>query len=437
MLTIRTSGARAPEKQYALTVLLEEFLGIPIRQTVIGTDIGWTVLELPNGKQVRITDTFLVEDGPDQPVSRVNAAPVSLPHPLDPAQPALPVIGGTKTYAEHAGGIDCGLDLLASTFFMLTRWEERRPETPDTHGRFPASAALASRWGFLHRPVVHEYADFLYAMLVRLGWNQPVPTRRFSFLPTHDVDHPRLWWSAAERLRTLGGSFLKRRQPKETLFWMTRWKDPFDTFEDLMDWSEAAGCVSYFNFMGQREQGSDCYYPLNHPFIKKQIDRIDARGHVVGFHPSYESYDEPKRFKPELESIQRLTKQPVTTGRQHYLRFSQPRTWQQWEDAGLAWDSTMGYAETAGFRCGVCFDFPVFNTETRTVLKLREKPLIAMDVTLALYNNLSPAVGFDKLLALKREVEKHRGTFVLLWHNSSLRDYFWKPWEEVYRSILK
>ena len=126
----------------------------------------------------------------------------------------------------------------------------------------------------------------------------------------------------------------------------------------------------------------------------------------------------------------------MTTGRQHYLRFAAPHTWQVWDDAGMAWDSTLGYPEAEGFRCGICQDYPVFNFLTRKRLALREKPLIAMDVTLALYRQYTPETAIERLQYLQRQVERHGGEFVLLWHNSSWNHYFWADWRKVFSTFV-
>jgi hypothetical protein len=320
---------------------------------------------------------------------------------------------------------------------MLTRWEEINPAIPDAHGRFPARASLAFQWKFLSRPVVNEYADLLGKMLGQLGMPLPDLKRQTSLLITHDVDHPKLWWTPLDRIRTLAGSLVKRRNPVETNGWLRQKKDPYDTFGFLMECSESVECISHFNFMGLRDRQSDCYYPLNHPFVLNLIRTIDERGHRIGFHPSYESYGRPDIFLQELASLQAVSPQSIVSGRQHYLRFSVPETWQQWENAGLAWDSTMGYADMPGFRCGTCFDFPVFNAVTRTKLNLREKPLIAMDVTLASYLRLQPEAAWEILSALKQEVYRYRGSFTLLWHNSSLDDVVWTGWRELYKSFIQ
>lgn len=110
------------------------------------------------------------------------------------------------------------------------------------------------------------------------------------------------------------------------------------------------------------------------------------------------------------------------TNGEQYLRFATPTTWQIWEDYGLEWDTTLSYADHVGFRCGTCFDFPVFNIKTKQQLKLREKPLIVMEATLLheKYQKLSNENFITKIQYLMNKCKKYKGNFVLLWHNSSL-----------------
>ena len=49
------------------------------------------------------------------------------------------------------------IDILASTFFMLARWEEHVNKELDNHDRFPAESSIAFKFGFLGRPIVNEY----------------------------------------------------------------------------------------------------------------------------------------------------------------------------------------------------------------------------------------------------------------------------------------
>ena len=68
--------------------------------------------------------------------------------------------------------IECGIDIFASSFFMLTRWEEYVNKIRDMHNRFPAYASLACKNNFLDRPIVNEYVEMLWNMLKFLGCKQ-------------------------------------------------------------------------------------------------------------------------------------------------------------------------------------------------------------------------------------------------------------------------
>ncbi|MCW5921490.1 MAG: polysaccharide deacetylase family protein [Saprospiraceae bacterium] len=438
MLHIAANDRSQPEKQYCFHVLFHELLGLEYR--VVFSEEKNYRLRLPNGREIVVEDHFFSsqKEGACLRPENVPTDAPTFPSPFDGS--LLTPIFGTNHFVFNEKEARCGLDVFASAFFMLTRWEEFVSKERDQHGRFPAAASLAFKAGFLDRPVVNEYAELLWQMFARLGWQPPRPNREFKLTVTCDVDHPRLWWSAGDRLKTLAGSIFKRGDFGEAAFWLKNYffqkRDPYDVFDEWLALFEKNDLTGHFNFLGKRPPTSDCWYSLEHPFVKNLLQKIAARGHVVGFHPSVEASENQEIFQKELASLRALSPTPVTTGRQHYLRFFAPETWQVWEDAGMAWDSTLGYPEAEGFRCGICQEFPVFNFLTHEMLNLKEKPLIAMDVTLALYRKYTPETAFEKLQNLRREVERHGGEFVLLWHNSSWNTYFWAEWREVFRNFI-
>lgn len=459
MLIVRTSARFLLEKQYVFDVLLGESLGVPFR--VETSDEPDFHLVLPNGKCVTLRDGFFSKITGDSYLSSANI-PADVPtveHPFEPSE-KLTVIYGEPVLYFRDDEIITSLDLFASAFFMLTRWEERVLPDRDRHGRFPASASLSVKYNFLERPIVDEYAALLWQLLVRMGWQGERKKQAFRLQPSHDVDYPKLWWRPADRLRTLAASIFRRGDWREAGYFLRQKfsteNDPFDTFDLLMDLSERNGLRSQFNFMGERPPDSDAFYPLRHPFVQDLMQKIAQRGHEIGFHPSYESFGDAGKFRSELASLacpprplkeesspaKPKTAPPsgggggITSGRQHFLRFSVPETWQTWADACLKTDGTLGYPEAEGFRCGTCHDFPAFNILTRQKLTLREQPLVAMDVTLAQYRKYTPETALEKLRQLVGEVRKHGGTFTLLWHNSSWNTYFWRPFQVVYETFL-
>ena len=45
-------------------------------------------------------------------------------------------------------------DILAASFYLLSRYEEYLPHVKDLHGRFPPRESMAYRHGFLRKPLV-------------------------------------------------------------------------------------------------------------------------------------------------------------------------------------------------------------------------------------------------------------------------------------------
>ncbi len=266
MLIIETSAKFLPEKTYIFQVLLGQLLGVEHR--IVVAERSNYLLRLPRGGTITIEDHFFAKT-PEGSYLRPEHVPAQVNTFTQPYEPPerLTAIYGTPQFVFYKQSITCGLDVFASAFFMLTRWEEYVQPERDEHGRFPAKCALASRAGFLDRPVVNEYADLLWQMLLRLGWSAPRPARQFRLQLSYDVDYPQLWASSLARLRTLGGSLLQRHQPRETLFWLKKHffkrQDPYDTFDELMDLAEQNGqpahvSISWANAQNQRRLVLPC-----------------------------------------------------------------------------------------------------------------------------------------------------------------------------------
>ena len=188
--------------------------------------------------------------------------------------------------------------------------------------------------------------------------------------------------------------------------------DPYDTFDYLMNLSEQLQIKSYFFFMEKGVTSYDNLYNLKD--ANTIINRIKKRGHYIGIHPTYNSYNDNKQFAKEKNEVEKRLDMPISFGRQHYLRFEVPTTWQIWEDNHLEWDSTMCYSHINGFRVGCCWEYSVFNILSREKLLLKEKPLIFMDANSIAQENMTPEKMFNELIALNNNVKKYNGIFVSL-----------------------
>lgn len=437
------------ERTYLAYILFEEFLGLKIRLHFGHTHFS-AEITLENGKLLRFKDSYFSSVSPESSHLEKKYLPDFVQWGsviLNPFLPEndLPILYGDNKLVISPSEITCDIDIFAATFFMLTRWEEYVLPDRDEHDRFPAAASLAGKAGFLHRPIINEYVEMLWNMLVHLGIQDKRKNRNFEFLLTHDVDTPLLWKSTRFFFKKLAGDLFKRSDLKEIGFsiksyyqtYFGRQRDPYDSFDYLMKLADSHGLQSHFYFLSGGKTKYDNTLPLSSPFMQQLVSKIQANGHNIGIHPSYSTLKDIWQFKYEKEQLEASTGFPVRVGRQHFLRFEAPYTWQLWEDQGMTVDSTLYYPEQPGFRCGVCYPFPVFNFLTRKKLRLKEMPLTAMEVTWTTYLKASPTKILADMLQLKETVRKYNGTFVLLWHNSSFNTPEWKAYAQVYEQLLE
>ncbi len=450
MLRIAHPPGYGPEREYAVRLVLEEFLGLECSlEETPRQDVEITLPNAGPERRLLVADClFRIGEHewltpaalPELPLDRWELSVTELSSRL--VSPSLPILFGDRVgphqspfLLESAEELSLGLDVFGSAFFMLTRYEELSVPERDVHGRFPAPESLAEQAGFLRRPLVNEYVEVLSWALERLWPRLHRRRREFRDRPTHDVDSP---LCAAEALKDAArkavGDIARRRDPALAVRQLTSFaqkkrgkhdSDPCNTFDFIMGLSERLGLRSAFYFMAGGASRLDGTYSIEDPWIRGLLRRIDQRGHEIGLHPSYDTFQDPVRTQAELSTLRRVCdeegiEQPIRGGRQHYLRWENPTTWQNWNDAGLEYDSTLGFADRPGFRCGVCFEYPVFNLRTHTPLRLRERPLIVMDRTLYGYMELSVAEMLDEIAELRRRCRLFDGEFTLLWHNSLL-----------------
>ena len=452
-LVVLTPAGYEPERRYIITLLLSEFLGLEI---VMGEDSAQTKVTIQSASadddnRLLLRDSLFqtppdswlqASSLPTQPLP-VWDAHKDLSEALIPSNP-VPIIYGEMLengtwLRQDKGQLELGLDLMGSAFFMLTRYEEIVKPERDKHDRFPASASLAFQEAFLLRPIVNEYLEILWACLKRLWPQLERSSRQYRVLVSHDVDHPssvygRPWLSV---LKEAAKDSLQRRLPRlsaQRLWARTQAPferfddDPYNTFDFLMSLSESYGLSSAFYFITDHSNGDiDGYYTLDMPWVQKLMSRMHERGHEIGLHPSYATYQSVQQTHKEFRRLRQLTaaltiEQSEWGGRQHYLRWQAPTSWQNWEDAGLDYDSTLSYADCVGFRCGICYEFSIFNLLTRHQLQLKERPLIIMEASLfsAVYMALSNKQALEIARDLIKHCQRYKGDFTLLWHNSHL-----------------
>lgn len=351
-----------------------------------------------------------------------------------------------------SNGFRLQYDLLGLTYWMLARQEEVGRTDLDEHERFPATASHAFRHGYLERPIVDEWLHILWQVIARTWPSLPLKKPVFTIKVSHDVDNPSTcaflpWYKVPRKLL---GDLLKRRSPRAFIN-NIRVKlatshrlhpaDSYNTFDKIMDISEQHGLRSAFYFICINTDTHDATYLPEDPRIRSLMRRINERGHEIGLHPGYGSFQTPELISAAADRLRRILKeeglhQQELGGRMHYLRWEQPTTLRAWAAAEMTYDTTLSYADHAGFRCGTCFEYPAFDPLAKKSLPLRIRPLIAMECSIIdpSYMNLGTGKAAKaKFLQLKSACQAVNGCFTLLWHNSSFTSA--TEWS-LYKAIL-
>jgi hypothetical protein len=119
------------------------------------------------------------------------------------------------------------------------------------------------------------------------------------------------------------------------------------------------------------------------------------------------------------KKYENIINQKLKYGRGYYLRFEVPTTWQILEDNDMEIDSTCGYADREGFRCGTGDEFSVFNILSRKKLNLKERPLVFMDDNHYSYNkNITGDNSLNILKNIINQAERYNTHLTFLFHNS-------------------
>jgi hypothetical protein len=276
----------------------------------------------------------------------------------------------------------------------------------------------------------------------------------FQMFLSHDVDQPTYYYfrSPLRIVYTMVKDFLRDRDFKKLIsFPFKNWRkidvllkgDPYNTFEWLMDISEKNKVKSCFYFQcGLGNHFRDAHYSLSHPSIQNLMKNIHDRGHEIGCHPSYMTFLKPQKMKKEVSFFKQALKKlkipyDILGVRMHFLRWRHMDTLRSLNDVGFAYDTTLGYADRAGFRCGTCREYPAYDPVFQLRLNIKIRPLIVMEQTLlsSKYMNLNEVDEVvSKALEYKKTCKEMAGNFTLLWHNSTLTTDREK---KMYQSIVE
>jgi len=460
MLIVKYKSNTA-ELQYSLDIILKEFLGLDYQFQK--EPVEYIEISQPNEKK-KLTlnaDFFNI-------IEKHWLSPKSMPvtplkqwqvkndlQAVNLVEPSIPIIYGKSGFKQiDKNHWHLGLDIFGSSFFMLSRYEEAITLERDNHDRFPATASIAYEAKFLDRPIVDEYVEILWSV-IKIIWSNLERKKRISktFISC-DVDAPyspatKSWFYAS---RQIGGDLLRRKNIKLAATSLLNTIvsrlgnysfESYDTFEWIMDVNEQVGNEVTFFFIADHSGGViDGCYSLKESRIQALMQKMHGRGHQIGLHGSYNTYQNAEQIQKETSILENRMKdlkikQASIGCRQHYLRWKTPDTAAHLDNAGFCYDTSLSFADSAGFRCGTSHEYKMYDLNNRKKLSLKQRPLIVMECSIIASRYMG--LGYSKeamniFLKYKNRCKQFNGNFSLLWHNSHFSA---KQDKAFYKELIK
>ena len=328
-----------------------------------------------------------------------------------------------------SGAGDIPFDIFSAAFYLVSRYEEYLPFTPDKYDRFPHTDSLAYREGFLSIPLVQHWVQ-QFKQILGVSFS-PSITDEPIFLPTYDADilFQYKHQSIFHNLRSLFGHLLHGRfsalshqiqviggsMPDPYYQWPSLWK--------LL--KEAGKQGTYFFSANEKQQGNDQQLSIHLAAVQSIIQECSRQG-KVGWHPSLQSSVTFSEMKKERGLLQQVLLPSITDVRFHFLRFRLPESYRWLIDLGIDREHSMGYGAVNGFRASYADPFPWFDLQNNKVTSLLIHPFCYMDTAAIYHQHWAPAEAMAYLKQLQKNTRGVVDQLALVFHPHCLATPVWK-----------
>jgi len=448
MIQITCPNNNIPERTYAIHALLSDELGCNRNDYIIQFKDDVQDYELDvYGKEYTIEDHFFNRFVEPLSYLKLDNIPEELVffHGLGLE---LPIIYGEDKFVQKENGAVIGLDIFASTFFMLTRWEESllgREEKGDCD----ESQLFCVRRGIHQRPIVNEYADFIRKLLPS---DISLLMRNYEVVLSHDVDGflTPSWFQIAKDIvkQTIHGA------PKNKVLNLT-WKEEikykrafpsaYSQFELYTALTEKYNIPEWFYFKVCGKGETEATYLFDDKQTIDVVEKLKRKNNpnfVLGFHPSQNMFGKKEQWDKEVSRITDLIKETPNHGRNHHLLYNHEtlRMWESISNSPLDISNCV-FHYRQGFRSGVCVPYHLFDLYQRQEMSLVEHPCQIMD-TVIRYNGKTKSDDerWCDIQTVVEQVKKYQGELVLTWHiyirnKKLIQDYYRWCEKTVYYAI--
>lgn len=368
----------------------------------------------------------------------------------------IPLLFGSAEEGQLGpdGPIIIYADLIASSFFLISRYEEmyKRSER-NQYGCFPGVSSLGYRAGFAERPIVDEYGAALrelileHNLLERYGISWEARPHTFSrvFL-THDLLRPAVeaqdlkGWRIA--LRPLLKHFPRLLAHLTPASLERTWVLPRGLERNLKlqraSAEEVVRTIFFVRSASRRHSPLPTYH-IDSRFIA-QLEQVARRhGAKVGLLCSHRSAENPEQLEVERRRLRKAIPGSAECSRFAQLTQREPEDMTMLYSAGMRHDFSMGYNDVAGFRLGTCRAVRFINPNTRLLTDLMLHPICLRDESLAEYLKQEEGIEEAKAYCLKmiELVARYHGDLTIAWSAPHLHPHKHTAFYDLYKYIIE
>ncbi len=451
MITIFCHNDNRPERTYAIDALLHTLLEFSKDnyKIVFDDNLDSYVIEVEKGRIMVEDHFFRYFPAPLSYLDKQNV-PNGL-HFLHAYDKEIPIIYGIDKMEQNGTTTTIGVDIFASTFFMLTRWEEflfGREEKGDCD----EALLFMVKHNAYTRPIVHEYEDLMRKILQSYGLNLK-SERKYNAVLSHDVDGflTPSWTNIAksfvwQAIHGVPKNKVLNLTWKEKIKYKLAFSNAFVQFDMFMALAEKLNIKEWFYLKVCEKGEKEATYRFSDKITEDVVERLKKRNNpnlVLGFHPSQNVFGKERQWTKEVSRIKELLHETPSIGRNHHLLYNNQmlRLWETLSNPSLHISNCV-FHKRQGFRSGICVPYPLFDVYQRREMMLMEHPCQIMD-TVIRYDEIIKSEE-QRWLDVKTVIDnakQYQGELVVTWHiyirNKDLINTYYKWCERVMNYAVK
>ncbi len=158
--------------------------------------------------------------------------------------------------------------------------------------------------------------------------------------------------------------------------------------------------------------------------VVKFLNKLKENKVEFGLHTSFDTMDSPESIQIQMKTMNEKFGVKPQSNRHHYLRFIFPKYLECLQENNIQYDFSMYYPESLIFRAGISSSYMVWNEQEGKPYKVNIIPTTLMDGTFTDYLNVNYDQAMDLCIRKLSLSLRYGSTIVLLWHNSSLFQYY-------------